>query len=276
MAITSELLPVTAYSRQATRRAVITAILCDNPWTLYPAAVGIPLLGLNRLVLEMAWTAPAGLAGLALVMLGGMSLLIDAGLRRGRLEARHMASLRARQERVFLDGAAQLRDALTALNQTWAADQVTRILGQFEAFRTVLDQKIADPSRPLYHRYLGPAQTLAFTAIDHLRNVETLLRSIAAIDADKIGRRLAALEAGSDREAASLQDQLTIRQRTLDKVHGMVTETEEIIQTLLATADDLAKTDQADLDAALADFLAIAERNQQMIMALDQGRRGGR
>ena len=262
------ILPISAYSSAATRRAVLGTIFFDNPSTLYPPAVGLPALAFVTLVLDFPVTSAAGIAAMVLAGAGLLSLANDLLRRQSHLSGRYLAGLRQEQERQFADRTQRLGRSLRDLGFPWAAEQVERILGQFQAFRTVLDQKLKDPTRPLYNRYLGPAQSLALTAIDHLENVETLLQSVAPIDKDKIEQRLQQLGEGGGREAESLSQQLEIRERTLERVQTMIAETEEIIQTLVRTGDELAKTDQKDLESTMLDFLAIAERNQQMIADL--------
>lgn len=236
----SSLPPARDFAPMAVRRAVRTEAL-THPLTLYPAVTG--LLG------GLAWAlfgSPIllGVAfGGALVGLAGLT--VNYFFRDKTFAMRYVEHLKeqmAARERTLLESLGEALQSCTAIEGTeeyaqQGLEQFERVQQKYESLMRLLEQKLGSGELALGGIWAATEQVY-LGVLENLRQVESLLRSIATIDQAYIDHRLeklsriAAPDEADVRESQTLLKRKKLREDQLRNVNEILTQNEEALTQL--------------------------------------------
>lgn len=167
------------------------------------------------------------------------------------------------------DEMAALEEELGGLDDPRPAHQLRAIQEKRDNLADVLGRRL-DAGELTYARYLTTAQQVYTSALDNLHEVAVGLKSISAIDAEYIDRRLDELEneeesgGAAERERTSLEDRRALRDTQDKKVAELLAQNESamtlIDKTATALADAPIGRTPEDAEAAMAALEELAER----------------
>jgi len=238
--VESGLPPARDFAPMAVRRAVRAEAL-THPLTLYPAVTG--LLG------GLAWAlfgSPIllGVAfGGALVGLAGLT--VNYFFRDKTFAARYVEHLKeqvAARERALLESLAEELQSCIAIEGTeeyaqQGLEQFERVQQKYESLMGLLEQKLGSGELALGGIWAATEQVY-LGVLENLRQVESLLRSIATIERAYIDHRLeklsriAAPDEADVRERQTLLKRKKMREDQLRNVNELLTQNEEALTQL--------------------------------------------
>lgn len=258
---------VSDFSKSAIQRAVRNEAL-THPMTLFPGVLAV--LG------GLAW----GLFGIPLFLwgafggafIGATSLIVNYCFRDRTLGAKYVQrlseQLAARQEQVF----SSLNEDLKACSSipggeghvTQALEQFTRIRQKYDNLQRLLEQNLGS-GLLLEGRIWGASEQVYLGVLDNLRQVVTILQSIATIDPHYINeqvRQLSRLRKPSDadqRELATLNKRAKLRKSQLEKVNDILSRNEEAMTQIEEATTALASMQAGDSFAEVDPEISIRE-----------------
>jgi hypothetical protein len=225
------------FSQKAIQKAIRNEAL-SHPVTLYSgvAAVLTALSWVSFGVPAFFWAA----FGSAVVSIG--SLIVNYCFRDrllGETYIRRLNDRFAQRKESVLNSL--LSDLETCANIPGAEDHVAQGLEQFTKIKQSYDNLRGVLERSLgaggldYGRMWGASEQAYLGVLDNLRQVVTILRSLATIDPDYIQQRLRQLDAldkltdADKRELITLHKRSSVREEQLQKVNDILTRNEEAI-----------------------------------------------
>lgn len=252
------------FSKSATNKAVVHQIN-QHPVSVYPTAVGI---------LSGAWILLLEPTTLAIVLtIGGLTLglgnwVINYSFRRDTLANKYTKKLNKLLEKEKEKALVSLGKNLERCKGIVGAEnfsvqgvtQLSQIQEKFETLDKVLSDKMV-PGEMTYNRYAGTAEQVYLSVLDNLKNVVSMLKSIASIDLNSVEQRLSFFEdkmklsSLDENEINTLQKRKNMYLSQLNKVDELLTKNEEAMTGLDQTSVELSnvKTEKGMADVDLED-----------------------
>jgi hypothetical protein len=258
------------FSKQAVNKAVLKNTL-QHPSVLYPATVGILSLAAATV---LGATLPLIAVGIGGGSIAGVSWLTNYFARKERFANEYVQKLYNDMEAKRLSHTTKLTEILQKVNTEQGLSQFERLKVKFDTFGELLKDKL-DPQELTYSRYRGMAEQVYTGSLDNLYDIANILKGVNIIDHKHVESRIAELENlkglsdKQQRELATLNERLNLRQSQLEKVEHFFSQNEEamtqIDQTIAAIAEMRTESERAsmDLESAMNRLSDLAKRAKQ-------------
>ncbi len=252
-------------SSTSVQRAVLKRSV-EHPTTVYPLALGA--LGAVGLVAFGASPIALGVAGLGLA--GGASMWAYQYFKRGDTHAK-----------LFIDGVrkvlvgerkaalSHLEREFEELREPTGLRQIAQLEEKFQNFERVLDRQLHE-GELTHTRYLTIAEQVFLGGLDNLKAAALALRSISAIDPERIKEALQKAHATPGNTAVSeLETRLDLRTRQLQQVSDLLAQNETAMTHLDHVTAKLAniKTTQGhgvmDMEEAMGELRDLIARTDR-------------
>ncbi len=211
-----------AISKEVTKKTI------QKPYVLYPLAAGL-LGGLAAVVLEPSayLVIPAIIGALA----GAGAWIYDMTLRRQFHAGEYLKRIHAILESDRKDSLKHLELALQDVEAEAELNQLQRLQAKYDTFEELLRRKL-NPGELSFNRYLSMAEQVFLAALDNLKQIADIKKSITAIDEkhirsriDKLGN-VASASASVNQEREALTQRLQLLQHQRDKIQTLITRNE--------------------------------------------------
>lgn len=247
------------------KKAVVSQTL-QKPLTIYPATIGV-LGGFYALLFG---TNPIVLGAMALgssITLGNWAYeyFVKGDVHANQYVERFHKELKKRR----LKALEHLENELAIINNGQAVVQVTLFRKKFDNFHSILDRKL-EPNELTYNRYLSIAEQVFLNGLDNLENVAISLKSISAINEQRINIELKKINASPSKESEEQSQELTARlelkNNQLKRVNDLLMVNEkaltqlDIVATKLANIDTQQSHAHIDMEDAMGELQRLIVR----------------
>jgi len=246
----------------------VTKKTLQKPYVLYPLAAGL-LGGLAAVVLEPAayLVIPAIIGALA----GAGAWIYDMTLRRQFHAGEYLKKIHAILESDRKDSLKRLKLALQDVEAEAELNQLQRLQAKYDTFEELLRRKL-NPGELSFNRYLSMAEQVFLAALDNLKHIADIKKSIAAIDEKHIRKRIGKLgNAASDsaslnQEREALMQRLQLLQQQRDKIQTLMTQNEAAMTKMdevMAAVAEMTTTNRRatmDIEDAMMELERLAQR----------------
>lgn len=247
------------------RKAVMSTSL-QKPFTVYPATVGVLgafyslLFGTNIVALG------AVIAG------GGLTLfnwVYEYYIKGDQYANQFVTIYRKDLEKRRINALEHLEEELSEIQNEQAVNQVLLFRRKYDNFQAILDRKL-DTTEITYNRYLSIAEQVFLNGLDNLESVAIALKSISAINVDRIKNDLNKLDRDSTAnikaQKVELNARLELHQTQLSRVAKLLLTNEKALTQLDQVAAKLANIDtrqshaHVDMEDAMDELSRLIER----------------
>lgn len=255
-------------SPAAIQRAV-TKKTIQKPYVLYPLAVGL-LGGLAAVVLEpSAYLVIPAIIG---AMAGAGAWIYDMTLRRQFHAGEYLKKIHAILESDRKDSLKHLKLTLQDVDAEAELNQLQRLQAKYDTFEELLRRKL-NPGELSFNRYLSMAEQVFLAALDNLKRIADIKKSIAAIDEKHIRQRIGKLSAdvsvpaSLNQEREALTQRLQLLQLQRDKIQALMTQNETAMTNMdevMAAIAEMNTTNRRatmDMEDAMLELERLAQRS---------------
>lgn len=253
-------------SPAAIRKEVRKSTL-QKPYVLYPLAAGV-LGGLAAAVLEpSAYLLIPAIVG---TLAGAGAWLYDMTLRNQFHAGEYLKKIHARLESDRKHSLRHLKLTLQDVDATAELNQLQRLQAKYDTFEELLRRKL-NPAELSFNRYLSMAEQVFLAALDNLKRIADLKKSIAAIDEKhtrkRIGKLGNAAAASLIQEREVLTDRLQLLQQQRVKIQELSTQNEAAMTKMdevIAAIADMTTTNRRatmDMEDAMMELERLAQRS---------------
>lgn len=255
-------------SPQAIKKTVLSNAL-QRPLTVYPATIGV-LGGVYALLFG---AAPIALAAMAAG--GGVTLVnwvYEYFIKGDEHANAFVTRFRKELEQRRIDTLRHLECELKGINNNDAVNQVKLFRAKYENFHSILDRKL-DTTEITYNRYLSIAEQVFLNGLDNLENVAVTLKSISAIDIDRVRSEINTLEKRNRKEEAQriteLATRLELHKKQRERVNDLLLINEkaltqlDMVSTKIANIDTKKNHAHLDMEDAMEELRHLISRADQ-------------
>lgn len=255
-------------SPAAIKKAVISTTL-QKPMTVYPAALGL-LGGFTTLLFG---AGPIGLT--ALIAGGGVTLmnwLFEYYVKGDKHANEFVRVYRQQLEKRRVEALKSLEQDLKDINNDHALNQVKLFRNKYDNFHSILDRKL-DETELTYNRYLSIAEQVFLNGLDNLENAAISLKSISAIDYERIEKEIQKLDQNDTQENRQrmneLKTRLDLRANQLERVSDLLLVNERAltqldhVSTKIANIDTQQNRAHLDMEDAMKELSHLISRAEE-------------
>ena len=250
-----------AISKEVTKKTI------QKPYVLYPLAAGL-LGGLAAVLLEpSAYLVAPAIIG---ILTGAGAWIYDMTLRRQFHAGEYLQKIHTLLESDRKDSLKHLELTLRDVEAEAELNQLQRLQAKYDTFEELLRRKLS-PGELSFNRYLSMAEQVFLAALDNLKHIADIKKSIAAIDEKHIRKRIAKLEAANSasliQEREALMQRLQLLQQQRGKIQALLTRNEAAMTRMdevMAAVAEMTTTNRRatmDLEDAMMELDRLAQRS---------------
>lgn len=249
----------------AVKRAVLVNAT-QRPLTVYGAAAAC-LGGAFALLFSPSIVALGVLGGGAVV--GLSSWVWEFGINGNKYANDFVRCYRQELESRRQEALDSLLKDLRLIGDMQGIQQINAFRDKYDTFVDILDRKLT-PGELTYNRYLSIAEQVFLGGLDNLENVAVALKSISAIDVERLQVEIKKLSSSTDdnsqEKLRTLKARLDLRTQQVDYVQNLVLENEKAltqldhVSTKIATINTQQGRSQIDLEDAMKELQRLIQR----------------
>lgn len=252
------------FSQRSVNRIVLRKSL-NHPVTVYPATIGIVAVA-AILILDLPASFFVFAASCGAISFCGW--ILNKYVRGQHIAFEHTKMLRQLLHNQVDAVLASLESELKELGAEQGVEQLKKLKEKFDNLEHVLKVQLNE-GELTYGRYLGTAEQVYTGAVNRLKEIAVVLRSIHTIDVKGVTNHIKLLESGAnksedtEREIAALRERLALHTAMEQKVRDFLTTNEVAMTALDNTAVAIAQIGSADgvtLEDSMLELAELARR----------------
>jgi hypothetical protein len=247
------------------KKEVISTSL-QKPFTVYPATVGALGAFYSLLFGSNIITLVAMIAGGSVTL---FNWVYEYYIKGDQHANRFVTLYRMELEKRRIDALKHLEEELSEIQNEQAVNQVLLFRRKYDNFQAILDRKL-DATELTYNRYLSIAEQVFLNGLDNLENAAIALKSISAINVDRIKKDIKALDQGQTKnieaQKVELNARLELHKTQLNRARELLLTNEKALTQLDQVAAKLANIDtrrnhaHVDMEDAMDELSRLIER----------------